>query len=443
MVAIRESGNREKEQMCTLTTLSLGQKSGKQKKRNQQQQAEEVVLAAPVNQKLPWMDLEAIPAEFGQDREEGKKPGRRYYIAKLTEWREDQRRPVCKITECIGEAGNLEAESMRLLRTHDICTEAYENEDQEPTANVHECLRMFLDDIDPETKEWKIPQSEIEKRLDLRQRRIFTIDPATAKDLDDALSIEKISSTICEIGVHIADVSYFVQQGTELDKEAQKRCTSTYFVHKVFPMLPRLLCERLCSLNPKVDRLAYSVFFRMDMRKGQLDASFEPKMVRSVIRTCAKWNYDLVQQILDGLVTSEDQLEPEQRPQGHSFKDMVADCFLMNGIAQLRRKRRFENGSVSFLNREFTFQLDEESRLPLKYRECERMESKALVEEYMLLANILVAERLFKFCKDKALLRAHDDISEEKKEKLMAFFEKVGIQDVDLTSAETVSHSLE
>ena len=102
----------------------------------------------------------------------------------------------------------------------------------------------------------------------MRQNRIFSIDPITARDIDDALSIEKISNTIYEIGVHIADVSFFVQQGTDLDKEALKRGTSTYFIHKVFPMLPRLLSENLCSLNPNVERLAYSVFFKMDLASG-------------------------------------------------------------------------------------------------------------------------------------------------------------------------------
>ena len=265
---------------------------------------------------------------------------------------------------------------MRLLRTYDICTESYENEHMEPTENVHECLRMFEKDIDKVSKEWIIPESEIAQRLDLRERRIFTIDPLTAKDLDDALSIEKISNTIYEIGVHIADVSYFVQQGTELDKEAQKRCTSTYFVHKVYPMLPRLLCERLCSLNPKVDRLAYSIFFRMDIRKGELDPTFEPKITRSVIRTCAKWNYDLVQQILDGVITSEDQIEEQYRPLGQNFKDMVSDCFLMNELAQKRRMRRLENGSVMFANREFNFTLDPETKYPLMYTEYQKMQSK-------------------------------------------------------------------
>jgi len=93
---------------------------------------------------------------------------------------------------------------------HGISTEKYEQEGQDITVNVHECLKVFAKDLDPETKEWKIPQEEIDKRLDLRDRRIFTIDPITAKDLDDALSVEKITDKIYEIGVHIADVSYFV-----------------------------------------------------------------------------------------------------------------------------------------------------------------------------------------------------------------------------------------
>ena len=140
----------------------------------------------------------------------------------------------------------------------------------------------------------------------MREKRIFTIDPLTAKDLDDALSIDKITDNIYEIGVHIADVSYFVQQGTELDKEAQLRCTSVYFVHKVYPMLPRLLCERLCSLNPQVDRLSYSIFFRLDINTGELDRSFTPVLQRTVMRSCAKWNYQLVQDILDKKITSVD-----------------------------------------------------------------------------------------------------------------------------------------
>jgi exoribonuclease R len=144
----------------------------------------------PVNTKLPWFSVRDIPPEYHQDVADERNIKHRYYVAKFKEWSPFHRKPLCEITESIGEAGNLEAESMRLLRMHDICTEAFEDENCEPTANVHECLKMFSKDIDPESKEWIIPEEEIKNRLDLRDKRIFTIDPLTAKDLDDALSVE-------------------------------------------------------------------------------------------------------------------------------------------------------------------------------------------------------------------------------------------------------------
>jgi exoribonuclease R len=147
-------------------------------------------MAVPVNTKLPWFNIKQAPAEYHSDIKEGRNIKHRYYVFKFSEWTKNYKKPLCVITESIGEAGNLEAESMRLLRMHDICTEAYENENCEPTASVHECLKMFSKDIDQVSKEWIIPEEEIKKRLDLREKRIFTIDPITAKDLDDALSIE-------------------------------------------------------------------------------------------------------------------------------------------------------------------------------------------------------------------------------------------------------------
>ena len=129
-------------------------------------------------------------------------------------------------------------------------------------------------------------------------------------------------------------MSFFVQQGSDLDKEALKRGTSTYFVHKVFPMLPRLLCERLCSLNPSVDRLTYSIFYRMDLATGELDKTFTPRIERSIINSCAKWNYDLVQNIIDGKVDHEDSLTEQFKPSGnHQFIDLASDIMMMNKIA--------------------------------------------------------------------------------------------------------------
>jgi len=228
------------------------------------------------------------------------------------------------------------------------------------------------------------------------------------------------------------------------------RCTSVYFVHKVLPMLPRILCERLCSLNPSVDRLAYSVFFRMDIRNGELvnyhhveahdntkeayeqsklpEVPQQIRIERTVIRSCAKWNYQMVQDILDGKITSETQLPPEMRPEnGFTFAQLREDCYKMNQIAQKRRKKRLDNGSLILSNREFVFVLDDESREPLSFQESYRIESKFLVEEYMLLANILIAEHLYRFCWDKTLLRVHPDVNPEKKEALSEFFIKTGL----------------
>jgi exoribonuclease R len=163
------------------------------------------------------------------------------------------------------------------------------------------------------------------------------------------------------------------------------------------------------------------------------------------MRSCAKWNYQLVQDILDKKITREDQLEEKFRPKEQPFDLMVQDCFLMHEIAQKRRAKRFENGSIMLQNREFMFKLDAESMMPLSFEESRtRMPSKHLVEEYMLLANILIAEHLHKYCKDKTLLRAHPDLEAEKKEALTEFFTKAGMGgEVDLTNSKTLSQSLE
>lgn len=166
------------------------------------------------------MLLDNLPEEFVEDIKNNKNPQNRYYIANIKQWKQGTARPICSIKSSIGEAGNIEAESMRLLKMHDIYADSYEAEGESMNSAVDESLKVFTKDINPKTGEWNIPEDEIKKRLDLRKKRIFTIDPKTAKDLDDALSVEHIEGSIYEIGVHIADVSYFVQQGTELDKQA-------------------------------------------------------------------------------------------------------------------------------------------------------------------------------------------------------------------------------
>lgn len=219
---------------------------------------------------------------------------------------------------------------MRILRLNDICTDTYDKNGVEP---VHECLKVFFRDTNSDNNEWIIPEEEIKQRLDLRTKRIFSIDPVTARDIDDCLSIEKITDRIYQIGVHIADVSFFVPQGSDLDKEALKRGSSTYMVHQVFPMLPRLLSEKLCSLHQNVDRLTYSVFFRLDLADGRVVEDFEPVIKRSVINSCAKLSYELVEDILDNKVQTVDQLDQAVRPQRHDFLELAQDLLMMNSVA--------------------------------------------------------------------------------------------------------------
>ena len=135
------------------------------------------IYAVPVNSKLPYMILKNLPEDYVRDIQEGKNPQHRYYIGKIECWNEGFNRPLFRIDQSIGEAGNLGAESLRILKTYDICTDEYEAEGSKTQEAVHESLRVFTKNIDPITKEWIIPENEIAKRLDLRQKRIFTIDP--------------------------------------------------------------------------------------------------------------------------------------------------------------------------------------------------------------------------------------------------------------------------
>jgi exoribonuclease R len=209
-------------------------------------------------------------------------------------------------------------------------------------------------------------------------------------------------------------------------------------------MLPHILSEQLCSLNPRVDRLAYSAFFRLDLKTGQLVPEHTPELKRSVIRSCAKWNYDLAQKIIDEKLTSEDQLEDEMKPaDGHSFLDLAQDVLRLDQLAQVRRKKRLNDGSLVFEKEDFNFVLNEETQHPIVYKESPPMRSKELVEEYMLTANVLVAEFLFKHCEDKTLLRAHADIPEHKKANMRQLLSAIGLGQVNLADSLSLAQSLE
>ena len=153
---------------------------------NNKEQAQSIIFAVPINNKLPWFIVTEAPPDYIKDKKLGKNPYHRYYSVQYLDWRINQKRPHCQVIESIGEAGNLEAESFRILRSHEICPDKYG--DDEGGTHVHECLKVFKSD--QKNNEWQIPKAELDQRLDLRSKRIFTIDPITAKDMDDALSLD-------------------------------------------------------------------------------------------------------------------------------------------------------------------------------------------------------------------------------------------------------------
>eukprot|EP00920_Eleutheroschizon_duboscqi_P033802 GHVT01081160.1.p1 GENE.GHVT01081160.1~~GHVT01081160.1.p1 ORF type:complete len:748 (-),score=182.23 GHVT01081160.1:967-3210(-) len=294
-------------------------------------------------------------------------------------------------------------------------------------------------------------ESEVEKRKDLRGLRVFTIDPATARDLDDAINVRRLplsdgrggeaeaseasagggeGQAVYEVGVHIADVSHYVPADSPVDLEARQRATTVYMTHCCFPMLPRELCDGLCSLSPGEDKLTFSVVFRLN-EEGELLQTFQPQFFKSVIRTCCRWNYDQVQTVLDGDASSSSPppssnssasssssdsssssaSSPPEVCGGHLLSDLVADIRLLGDLTTRIRTRRFENGSLSLDQTKMRFFFDDEDEdrsRPIGYGHESRSPSHYLIEELMLMSNTLVARRLVAspLC-GAALLRRH------------------------------------
>jgi DIS3-like exonuclease 2 len=263
----------------------------------------------------------------------------RFYETKLVRveirgWRATSYLPLGKFKGVLGEAGEIGPETEALLVQYKV-------DGRDFSPDVYKCVQQY--------GVWKIPESEFKIRRDLREYRIFTIDPATAKDLDDALHCIPLPDGNFEVGVHIADVSYFVAPGTALDEEAKKRATTVYMVQKAIPMLPHILCENLCSLNPGVDRFAFSVIWKMTP-KGEI---LEEWFGRTIIRSCSKMPYDVAQQIIEGKITKSwddtgvDKQFANLGPVGkHSVQDIVTAVLNMQNIAKVLRKQRFEVSSI-------------------------------------------------------------------------------------------------
>ena len=327
-----------------------------------------------------------IPRDMLKGGRDGEKA-----IVKIVKWPEDAKNPIGKVMDILGQAGDNTTEMHAILAEFGL-PYVY------PKA-VEAAADKISDIITPE---------DYAEREDFREITTFTIDPKDAKDFDDALSIRPLKPGLWEVGVHIADVTHYVKEGSCIDKEAEKRATSVYLVDRTIPMLPERLCNLLCSLRPNEEKLAYSAIFEMN-DKAEVKKS---RIVKTVIKSDRRFTYEEAQAIIE---TGEGEFKQE--------------ILKLNELAQILRKNRMAAGAVDFDRVEVRFEIDEKGK-PLSVYFKESKEANKLIEEFMLLANRTVAERIGKIPKDKKAkvfpYRIHDLPDPNKLENLNWFANRFG-----------------
>lgn len=339
----------------------------------------------PDNHKLSY-DI-FIPKAGSMNAKDGHK-----VIVELTRWPEPRRNPEGSVIEVLGYPWEKGTDILSIVRMFNLPS-------------------VFPEDVIKEAQAvpMRIPDDEISRRRDLRQLKLFTIDGADAKDLDDAVSIESLDNGEYRLGVHIADVSHYVKDGSPLDKEALKRGNSVYLLDRVIPMLPHELSNGICSLNPNEDRLAMSVIMDID-KKGKVYAH---EIFESVINSKARLIYDDVSDLLEGKTSTEGKL-----------KEVAGELFVMKELMDILRARRERRGSIDFDFPESYIELDENGK-PIDVRKLERRVANRLIEEFMLVCNETVAERFF-WAQIPFLYRIHEDPNPEKVADFLRFIHNFG-----------------
>ncbi|GFS29599.1 ribonuclease II/R family protein [Actinidia rufa] len=345
--------------------------------------------------------------------------------ARIDDWREENYLPQAHVLHIFGRGGEIEPQIAAILFQNAIHSSEF-------SAESLSCLPCGP---------WEVPLEEFKSRRDLRNLCIFTIDPSTATDLDDALSVERRPSGVVRVGVHIADVSYFVHPDTALDVEAQIRSTSVYLLRGKLPMLPSLLSNSLGSLSPGVDRLAVSIFWDINLTGEIVDQWIG----RTVVRSCCKLSYENAQDIIDGLFDVEGFSASEDGlPKLHDhfdWSDVVRSVKSLHDISKILKEKRFDDGALRLDSSKPVFFFDEDGT-PYDSILSERKDSDCLVEEFMLLANRTAAEVIYRAYPDSALLRRHPQPNLRKLREFEAFCSKHGFELVTSSSGQ-LHHSLE
>ena len=331
-------------------------------------------------------------------------------IVKITQWPDaEHKNLVGEVVDVIGQTGDNDTEMNTILAQYGL-PYVY------PKA-VEEAANKITGEITPQ---------DVAERDDFRSAFTCTIDPHDAKDFDDALSIEKLDKGLWQVGVHIADVSHYVTEGSVIDKEAVKRATSIYLVDRTIPMLPERLCNFICSLRPDEDKLAYSVIFTLDDEANVKTY----RIVHTIIRSKRRYAYEEVQQLLEENGVVDGTGEPAPVPKNGKYKGENAEQLItLDRLAKALRKKRFEHGAVKFDREELHFDIDEKGK-PTRCYFKRSHDANKLIEEFMLLANKTVAESIGKAKKGRKAktlpYRVHDNPDPQKMETLRQFIVKFG-----------------
>ena len=331
-------------------------------------------------------------------------------IVKITQWPDaEHKNLVGEVVDVIGRTGDNDTEMNTILAQYGL-PYVY------PKV-VEEAANKITGEITPQ---------DVAEREDFRSAFTCTIDPHDAKDFDDALSIEKLDKGLWQVGVHIADVSHYVTEGSVIDKEAVKRATSIYLVDRTIPMLPERLCNFICSLRPDEDKLAYSVIFTLDDEANVKTY----RIVHTIIRSKRRYAYEEVQQLLEENGVVDGTGEPAPVPKNGKYKGENAEQLItLDRLAKALRKKRFEHGAVKFDREELHFDVDEKGK-PTRCYFKRSHDANKLIEEFMLLANKTVAESIGKAKKGRKAktlpYRVHDNPDPQKMETLRQFIVKFG-----------------
>ena len=354
----------------------------------------------PDNRQMPY-DI-FIPRSKLNGAKNGQKA-----IARITKWPEKVKNPFGEIVEVLGNAGEHETEIHAILAEFELPAKF--------TPEIEQAAKSIPD---------RITKKDLEGRRDFRRVTTFTIDPADAKDFDDALSIRFLNDGNVEVGIHIADVTHYVRPGTVLEREAYDRATSVYLVDRVVPMLPEHLSNGVCSLNPREDKLTFSAVFKMNADARVVDSWFG----KTVINSDRRFAYEEAQEIIE-------------KKKG----DLSKEILTLHRLAQILRKRRFQQGSLDIERVEVKFDIDEKGT-PLGVFFKVSQEANQLIEEFMLLANRQVAELVGKRMsgggkKKVFVYRVHDKPKEDKLESFTRIAAKLGYE-VHAESRKALSQSM-